>query len=350
MSEGRHSARGIHSLASAASVPFCLGGLFVAVLTLLVCLIPKPENDLFFELRIGTDILRTHHLPHTDPYSWTERGRHWDVPEWGAMVLYALAYRWGGFFGTWLLMAGLAVAAVEIVYAALARRIGAAGAAGFSVLLLAAMSATIQERPYAFSYVGLALGLKLVAASRESRLRPLLWLLPLCVVWASLHQGVLVLVGLLAMCSLGDAGAGLWGHSGVPRRAWVLGGLAAACAGIILVNPYGIGLYRSVWVTLGDRALMAGVTEWNPVSALPGRQLQPLLAVGVCVFGALAFSRQKSLGDILAAAALLVNALLHARNIALFAVGGLVIASPHLPSALEKIAASGRLWGPVTAD
>ena len=49
--------------------------LLMTLIALLICLIPKPENDLFFELRIGTDILRTHHLPHYDFYSWTERGR-----------------------------------------------------------------------------------------------------------------------------------------------------------------------------------------------------------------------------------------------------------------------------------
>lgn len=313
------------------------GTFLITVITLLLCLIPKPENDLFFELRIGTDILTSHQIPHFDTYSWTEHGRRWDVPEWGAFVLYALAYKAGGFFGTWLLMALLAVGAAWTVWLTLCKSAGLAWAFGLTTLLLLAMSDTLQERPYAFSYLLLAVSLGIVMDARQNRLRRLLWLLPLSALWANLHQGVLVLVGLLAVWGLGDACTALWGHLRVPRRSWVMLGAAAACAGASLLSPYGWRLYLNVLVTLRDHALMANVTEWNPVSVLPLRQLQPFLAVTLCVFGALALSKRRSLPDLLAAAALLVNALLHARNIALFAVGGLMIASVHLPSAVEWI-------------
>ena len=313
------------------------GAFLITIIALLLCLIPKPENDLFFELRIGTDILHTHHLPRFDTYSWTEYGRRWDVPEWGAMTLYALAFRWGGFFGTWLLMALLTVAAALIVWETLLRKVGLVWAFGLSTLTLLAMSDCLQERPYAFSYVLLALSLRIIADAREIGLRRLLWLLPLCIVWASLHQGVLVLTGLLAVMGLGDALRGFWGHWKVPRRAWIMLGMAGACAAAVLVNPYGWRLYLNVLVTLRDHALMANVTEWNPVTVLPLRQLQPFLAVSVCVFGALFFSQKRSLPDTLAATALLINALFHARNIALFAVGGMIIASVHLPSAIDRL-------------
>ena len=322
---------------TAFNTAFFTGAGLVAVIALLLCLLPKPENDLFFELRIGTDILRTHHLPRVDTYSWTEYGRQWDVPEWGAMTLYALAYRAGSFFGTWLLMAGLAVAAAWIVYGTLFPRVGPAWAFGLTLVMLLAMSDCLQERPYAFSYPLLALGLKIVTDARQTRLRRLLWLLPLCVVWASLHQGVLVLVGLLTVYGLGDALTALQGHSRRWRQATVMLGMAAACAAATLINPYGARLYLNVLVTLRDHALMANVTEWNPVTVLPLRQLQPFLAVSMCIFGPLLFSRTRSLPDILAALALFVNALLHARNIALFAVGGLVIASVPLPSATQRL-------------
>ena len=318
-------------------LPLLFGTFLITCVALLVCLIPKPENDLFFELRIGTDLLASHHLPHFDTYSWTERGRRWDVPEWGAFVLYALAYKAGGFFGTWLVMALLAVGAAWTVWLTLHRQAGIAWAFGLTTLMLLAMSDCLQERPYAFSYLLLAVSLKIVVDARNSRLRHLLWLLPLSVLWANLHQGVLVLVGLLAVWGLGDACTALWGHLGAGRRAWVMLGVAAACAGASLLNPYGWRLYLNVLVTLRDHALMANVTEWNPVTVLPLRQLQPFFAVTLCVFGALLLSKRRSLPDLLAAAALWVNALLHARNIALFAVGGLMIASVHLPSAVEQI-------------
>jgi hypothetical protein len=318
-------------------LPLVFGMALIALIALLVCLIPKPENDLFFELRIGTDILSTHHIPHFDIYSWSEIGRRWDVPEWGAFVLYALAYRGGGFFGTWLLMALLAVATAWVVWRTLDKRAGAAWAFGLTTLMLLAMSDTWQERPYAFSYLLLAGSLKIVSDGREMRLRNLLWLLPLSALWANLHQGVLVLVGLLAVYGLGDACTALRGHQGAGRRARVMLGMAAACAGASLLSPSGWRLYWNVLITLRDHALMANVTEWNPVTVLPLRQLQPFLAVSLCVFGTLALSKRRNLPDTLAALALFINALLHARNIALFAVGGLMIASVHLPSVIEQL-------------
>ncbi|MGI4788921.1 MAG: hypothetical protein ACRYFS_08720 [Janthinobacterium lividum] len=328
-------------MTSRPSLPLIVGTLLITVITLLICLIPKPENDLFFELRIGTDILNSHHLPHFDTYSWTEHGRRWDVPEWLSMVLYAYAYRLSGFFGTWLLMALLAVGAAWTVWFTLLRRVGIAWAFGLTTLMLLAMSDCLQERPYAFSYVLLALSLKIVLDARESRLRNLLWLLPLCALWANLHQGVLVGIGLLGVYGLADAFTAFWGHSeqrhGQFRRSGIMLGMAAACVGASLISPYGWRLYLNVLVTLRDHALMSNVTEWNSVAVLPVRQLQPFIAVTLCVFGALALSKKRSLADTLAALALFANALLHARNIALFAVGGLVIASVHLPSAIEQI-------------
>lgn len=315
-----------------------IGALLLTLVALLVCLIPKPENDLFFELRIGTDILRSHHLPQFDTYSWTERGRRWDVPEWLSFVLYALAFRLGGFFGTWLLMAGLAAATAWTVWLTLRRQAGSAGAFFLTLLMLLAMSPCLQERPYAFSYLLLAFGLKIITEAREKLSKKLLWLLPLCGLWANLHQGVLVLVGLLAVYGLGDALTAFWGHAQTRRQtAVVMLGMAAACAASTLLTPYGWRLYLNVLVTLRDHALMANVTEWNPVTVLPLRQCEPLIAVAACVFGALAVSRRRSLSDTLATAALLLNALLHARNIALFAIGGFLIASVHLPSAIAQI-------------
>lgn len=82
---------------------------------------------------------------------------------------------------------------------------------------------------------------------------------------------------------------------------------------------------------------MANVTEWNPATTLPLLQWQPFLLAAAVTFGALALSRRRSLPDTLAALALFVEAVLHARNIALFAAGGLILAAPHLPSALARL-------------
>lgn len=343
------------------------GAVLIGLIALLLCLLPKPENDLFFELRIGSDILRTHHLPRVDTYSWTERGRPWDVPEWLAFVLYALAFRGGGFPATWLLMAALILGATGVVWFGLRRFLGAGGAFLLCFLMLLALSGGLQQRPYAFTYLLLPVSLLLLTQARAGRPRLLLWLPPLCALWTNLHQGVVVLIGLLFVCAAGDALEALWLFSREARAAppdllsekgieeenqrdlrraarrqrlasaGRMLAAAAACFGAGMVSPYGWHVYWNILITLRDPALMSGVTEWNSVLILPAVQLQPLIALALIVFGGLLGSRRRSLADTLAAGALLAEALLHARNIPLFALGGPLLCAAHLPSALRRV-------------
>ena len=328
-------------------------------MAVLLCLFPKPENDLFFELRTGTDILTSGHLPRTDTYSWVRCGTPWTVPEWLAFVVYAAAFRAGGFFGTWLVLAVLTAATALLAYGWLARRAGRAWAFALTALLLVGMKESVQERPYAYTYFLLAVSLPLVLRARAGGPRRLLWLLPICTLWTNLHQGVVVLIGLLGVYAVGDALSALGQGFGaapdllteagraqeeVTRRGvqaqWKsarrMAAAGIACGGAAMVSPYGWHVYENIWVTLRSPSLMANVTEWNPATTLPLLQWQPFLLAAAVVFGSVLFSRRRSLADALVVLALFIEALLHARNIALFAVAGLIVAAPHFPSALSR--------------
>ena len=312
------------------------GTLLIALIAALLCLMPKPENDLFFELRTGTEILNLHRLPHFDTFSWTNHGTRWDVPEWLAFVVYALAFRGGGFFGTWLVLVLLTVATGLLVWFRLERVTGKAWAFFLTTLMLLAMKDCLQERPYAFTYLLLAASLGILLTARDGRPKLLFWLPPLCILWTNLHQGVLALVVLLLVYTLGDTITAIAsGQSG--KSAWRMLGTAATCAGAVMVSPYGWRVYWNVLITLRDRNLMANVTEWNPVTSLPLTQLEPFLILAALAFGSMALSQKRSFADILAVAALFGQACLHARNISLFAVGGTLILAPHLSSAIPKL-------------
>ena len=312
------------------------GTLLLALIAVLLCLIPKPENDLFFELRTGTDILDFHRLPHFDTYSWPNRGTRWDVPEWLAFAVYALSFRGGGFLGTWLVLAALTIGAAWVVWFRLVRVTGPIWAFFLSTLMLLAMKDTLQERPYAFTYLLLAVSLCVLLSAREGRPTLLLWLPPLCILWTNLHQGVLSLVALLLVYALGDALAAIWKRQS-GKSAWRMLSTAAVSACAVLVSPYGWRVYWNVLITLRDRNLMANVTEWNPVTALPLTQLEPFLLLAALAFGSLALSQKRNLADTLAVAALFGQGLLHARNIPLFAIGGTLLMAPHFASALPRL-------------
>ncbi len=171
-----------------------------------------------------------------------------------------------------------------------------------------------------------------------------------------------MLIGLLGVFAAGDArtalGQGLKAgqfppdlltETGRAQEAAMRGGVRAqwasaakmaavgiACAGAVTVSPYGWHVYENIWVTLRSPSLMANVTEWNPATTLPLLQWQPFLLAAAVVFGSVAFSRRTSFADALVVLALFAEAVLHARNIALFAVGGILVAAPHFPSALAR--------------
>ncbi|MDQ2688402.1 MAG: hypothetical protein M3Y28_11115 [Armatimonadota bacterium] len=342
-----------------AALVFCTA--LLATVVVLLCLIPKAENDLFFILRIGTDIVTRERVPHFDTYSWTNYGTSWALPEWLAFVLYALAFRAGGFFGTWALMVCLTLAMALTVWWWLLRRLRPAWAFPLAALMLLALSDCLQERPYAFTYPLLAVGVVLLMRAHAGRPRLLLWLPPLCVVWTNLHQGFLALVGLLLAYALGDALSALWlkiqAARVVPdltlppearavdtterrrltaRAAWMLA-TACACALAGMISPYGWRVYWNVFITLRNHTLMANVTEWNPATVLPLAQLQPFLLLTAVAVLALTLSRRRNLGDALALAALFGQALLHARSIPLFAIAGLVIIAPHFGYAVRAV-------------
>ncbi len=332
-----------------------LAACLLLLFALLLCLIPKPENDLFFELRIGGDILRTHHLPRFDTYSWTNHGTPWDVPEWLAFVLYALAFRAGGFFGTWLLMTAVVLATTGVVWARLSRVLPLPWAFALACLMLLGLSDFVQERPYVWTYLLLAVSLRVVLRSREANdgLRGLWTLAPLCVVWTNLHQGVLSLIGLLLGFALGEMGAALWAHAhaaqtpGEPHldalpprvhrlRARRMLGAAVACALAVLASPYGWRVYQNVFITLRDKQLMANVTEWRPITVLPLPQMMPfliLLAVSACAF---ALSRRRNIPDGVVLAVLAGQAVQHARGVPLFAIGAVLVGAPHFADLLGR--------------
>jgi len=313
-----------------------VGALLLTAVVVFLCLIPKPENDLFFELRIGTDILSSGHLPHVDTYSWTNRGTRWDVPEWLSFVIYALAYRHGGFFGVWLVMVSMTVLTVWAVWLTLAPRLGLAWAFQLTNLMALALSDYIQERPYIYTYFGLALSLSIVVRAREGRPRLLLWLVPICVVWTNLHQGVLVLVCIMAAFTVGDALSGV-SDSTVRSRAIHMLLSTVACAVASMATPYGWRVYWNVYVTLRDHTMMSNVTEWNSIAVVPLPQMAAFLVIAGLSIVALTVSRKRTLADVLVLLALLIESVLHARNSALFAVAAVVVGAPHFASIVAAL-------------
>jgi hypothetical protein len=241
-----------------------------------------PDSDLWWHLKTGEMILEQRGLPEADPFSFTAAGAPWTNHEWLADVVLAAAYSAGADRA----LLALRIALLLIATGALARLLWSRLPHPLLVLagvLLAApvLRVFMNFRPHAYTY---ALTLLLLLLLEASRRRPrMLWIAPpLVALWANLHGGFLLGLGILV---LGVASHLAGFEDDGPRpdaaaRRTLLAPLALAFAAP-LVNPYGFGLFGYLARELGaDHSL---VLEWRGIWAFEEQrpQFRLLLAVPV---------------------------------------------------------------------
>ena len=319
------------------------------------CVNPCTANDLFWQLRVGQEIRLTHHLPHADVYSWTRPGQTCVMHEWLAFVLFSKVYDMaGGFAGVWLLQAALVVLTFALLYKFILRETEYAPFSAFLITMAAGLASSpfFQPRPHLFTYLFLTLEMGLlVSARRQPELRKLLWLLvPLTAVWANLHAGALLGLIVQVLFVIGQY-AGVYlrrddetaisanpGIFNIRNHALHHSSLIAfACALATLFNPYGAQIYHNLFATLSNGTAMNAVTEWfSPDFHEASGKLFELLAALVLT-GFACTRLRRDAGSLLVTLLLLHAALTAFRNVPLFALAGVLLAAPHIQSALMRL-------------
>src|SRR5204863_5791144 len=106
------------------------------------------DPDLWWHLRTGQLIVSTHHVPHSDVYSYTVPGRLWVVQEWFSEVIMYGLRRWFGLYGILFFRALLLLVLYALVARLIVRRMGA-GMGAWVLLGLTAYAGTVNwtERP-----------------------------------------------------------------------------------------------------------------------------------------------------------------------------------------------------------
>jgi hypothetical protein len=323
------------------------------------------DPDLWGHLKYGEQILAQGRVPKVDVFSYTAPGQPFYDHEWLSDAAFAALYRVAGAPG----LIGLKVALCTLMLLAMldaartiGREIGGLGSlhpltvAAVLVLALAVIEPGATFRPQLFTMAFLAVeGALLSRADRRLRgsaARAVGWELcvlpPLLLLWANLHGGFVVGVGLLALFAAVIAQRAVIGSAGsardarLDRRALGTAGAVASLAllGALapLVNPYGLELFSYLGRTLG---MHDEITEWYPVPLLSTEflrfKLMVLATAGGC---ALLWSMRREQtvvarlldwrAPFLALAAL--YALRHQRHTVLFAIA----AAPLLVVAAEQ--------------
>jgi tetratricopeptide (TPR) repeat protein len=198
------------------------------------CLVPMDETDLFFNLRLGEIVLRTHQVPLTNllSFTWTN---YRDVNlAWLFQILLALTHRLGGVPATVILKTTFVLATVAVLWR-VGRRRGAHPALLAAALALAAWAAEPRfvERPHLVTFLGLALTLLALERAEAGRRRALWALVPAGLVWANANSCFFLAPAILLLYA---AGAGVDRRPADARRAALV---AAALAPLILATPSG---------------------------------------------------------------------------------------------------------------
>jgi hypothetical protein len=298
-------------------------GLLFTALAFTACLIPA-QADTFWHLRAGHDIWRTGHVPRVDTYSYTASGLPWPDHEWLWQAFSFALHTAGGMPFLTLGGAAVVMGAVTIVY-----RLMVGPTRTRFVLMVLAMpvaSSVWALRPQIVTLLLLAVLLWALVHER------LLVLPPLFVVWANTHGGV-ALGGYMLCAALGVALLRAW-RGGIRdrRRAAMLAALVPVCALACAATPLGFGIYAFV-VRLEWRVRQVHINEWLP--AWPNKPVELVFWVLAAAFASLLVARRRVLrtgtwGDWVAVAvvaALLPLAFRAVRNIGPFLMLAPVAAS-----------------------
>ncbi|MEO8679488.1 MAG: hypothetical protein ABI665_10610 [Vicinamibacterales bacterium] len=218
------------------------------------------EADLFWHLAQGREVA-SGHLVRTNLFSYVAP----DYPQPYTGWLFDL-----GLYGLWTAWGATAVQAAQAILIALAlvacagaATTGSSGAASLmvSVLIWLTIEPRAIPRPHVFSFAALAGCVWLIeqAIARKSS-RPLLWAIPLVVVWSNVHVESVFGVALLGIFAGGE-----WLRPSSLARGEALRavGIAALALAATLITPYGAGILRYLYENTAVPSLI-NIAELQP--------------------------------------------------------------------------------------
>ena len=249
----------------------------VFFIVLILCLFlmtlrPIGDPDFWWHLRTGQFIIQTRSIPHTDPFSYTKAGQPWITHEWlSEVIIYAL-FSLGGFGLLILVFSFIITAAFLLTYLRCPAE-SRPYIAGFGLLLGAVSTApTWGVRPQMISLLLTSLFLFLLDRyRREVKLKFLVPLPFITLIWVNLHAGYLLGLGIVGIFIGGgfiDVLLTGFFHreqaEPVPTLRSILNLclVLVACALATLANPNGIRILTYPFQTLTSPSMQQFIQEW----------------------------------------------------------------------------------------
>jgi hypothetical protein len=214
----------------------------------------RVDPDLWWRIRHGHDLL-TNGFSTVDTYSYTMPSFQFVSHAWS----FDIVMRWLDNHGSYLAMIVLTTLVTTILFGSVTWKNRTTWLGSVHLLFLWATTITtfgVRAQVFAWPFLVVTLCLALVPQPLWVKLR---WYIPLlALLWANFHGSFPLFFLLLGIRSV---------------VAWVQAKkidftdliLLLVSIPLTLVNPYGIGLWREVWLTNTDATLRSTITEWQPI-------------------------------------------------------------------------------------
>ena len=243
---------------------------------------PLADPDVGWHIRTGEQILATHSLPRTDPFSSTMQGQPWFAWEWLYDILLGVLHQACGLNGVVWLCALLVAAILALLFSQLLKR-GTGLPLAIVLMLLALAAATIHlyARPHIVSWLFSLLWFVVLERwehwerreswEHASLPRWIPWFFPASMLlWVNVHGGWIFGTALLGIYTLAAWVESVRARKNDPfaairaaHRARAMAAAWLASAAATLVNPFGWRLHAHIYRYLSDRYLMNRIDEFR---------------------------------------------------------------------------------------
>lgn len=231
---------------------------FIFACLLFFTLQPATDPDTGWHLATGRYIIEQGQVPRNDPFSYSMPNAPYYAHSWAFDVgMYLLEDKFGP-IGLSAIFAVITTASM-VLFALLAKRVYSQGDFwGLLPLLTLGVVEICGVRPQAVSVLGLAV--LLVMLTNQTK-KPPLWRIPLLfLIWANLHGGVVLGIGVFALWIIGSS---VQHPHNFEQKYWLKSFVMAFFA--TLINPYTYHLYTFAFSMVTNRTALTYNADWIPL-------------------------------------------------------------------------------------
>lgn len=215
------------------------------------------DPDFWWHLKVG-EIISKFGIPRVDPFSYTMPSFHVVSHEWLVDTAMFFLYQHAGYIMLAVIFSALTFLALSIVFIDNGfeqnKSFNSALFLIFSSVVLTYMGVRLQV----LSWLFLALLAYLVRKLDSAKNRKLYFCLPvLFFVWANIHGSFAAGIAFLGLYIVGRT-------LRTRKIDWFAVSSLILSILITLINPYGIGLWREIWLSFSDSQLRWRIAEWAP--------------------------------------------------------------------------------------